>query len=72
MRFSVFASSAVAAIVGFGSTLALIVAAANVLGATQGCALAACIGRRRGRRALGIGGLAVSGLLTAFASVARD
>ena len=35
MRFSVFASSAVAAIVGFGSTLALIVAAANVLGATQ-------------------------------------
>ncbi len=30
-----FASSAVAAIVGFGSTLALIVAAANVLGATQ-------------------------------------
>lgn len=35
MRFSVFASSAVAAIVGFGSTLALIIAAANALGATQ-------------------------------------
>lgn len=35
MRLSVFASSAVAAIVGFGSTLALIVAAASVLGATQ-------------------------------------
>ncbi|WP_273726189.1 benzoate/H(+) symporter BenE family transporter [Brucella gallinifaecis] len=35
MRFSVFASSAVAAIVGFGSTLTLIVAAASVLGATQ-------------------------------------
>ncbi len=35
MRFSVFASSAVAAIVGFGGTLALIIAAAQVLGATQ-------------------------------------
>lgn len=35
MRFSVFASSAVASIVGFGSTLALIIAAANALGATQ-------------------------------------
>jgi benzoate membrane transport protein len=35
MRFSVIASSAVAAIVGFGGTLALIIAAAQVLGATQ-------------------------------------
>ncbi|MBN9045181.1 MAG: benzoate/H(+) symporter BenE family transporter [Rhizobiales bacterium] len=35
MRFSVFSSSAVAAIVGFGGTLALIIAAANALGATQ-------------------------------------
>ncbi len=35
MRFSVFASAAVAAIVGFGGTLALIIAAAKVLGATQ-------------------------------------
>ena len=35
MRFSVFASSAVAAIVGFGGTLALIIAAAQALGATQ-------------------------------------
>lgn len=35
MRFSVFASAAVAAIVGFGGTLALIIAAAQVLGATQ-------------------------------------
>lgn len=35
MRFSVFASSSVAAIVGFGGTLALIIAAAQALGATQ-------------------------------------
>ncbi|MEN5299761.1 benzoate/H(+) symporter BenE family transporter [Brucella sp. TWI559] len=35
MRFSIFASSTVAAIVGFGGTLALIIAAAKVLGATQ-------------------------------------
>ncbi|WP_343313112.1 benzoate/H(+) symporter BenE family transporter [Brucella sp. BE17] len=35
MRFSVFASSTVAAIVGFGGTLALIIAAAQALGATQ-------------------------------------
>ncbi|MFC4624497.1 benzoate/H(+) symporter BenE family transporter [Daeguia caeni] len=35
MRFSVIASAAVAAIVGFGGTLALIIAAAQVLGATQ-------------------------------------
>lgn len=35
MRFSVLASASVAAIVGFGGTLALIIAAANVLGATQ-------------------------------------
>ncbi|MGU3574174.1 benzoate/H(+) symporter BenE family transporter [Brucellaceae bacterium C25G] len=35
MRFSVLASSSVAAIVGFGGTLALIIAAATTLGATQ-------------------------------------
>lgn len=35
MRFSVLASSTVAAIVGFGGTLALIIAAAQALGATQ-------------------------------------
>lgn len=35
MRFSVLASSSVAAIVGFGGTLALIIAAATVLGASQ-------------------------------------
>lgn len=35
MRLSVFASSAVAAIVGFGGTLALIIAAATALSATQ-------------------------------------
>ncbi|MCF7644577.1 benzoate/H(+) symporter BenE family transporter [Bacillus subtilis] len=35
MRFSVVASAAVAAFVGFGGTLALIIAAATALGATQ-------------------------------------
>lgn len=35
MRFSVIASAVVAAIVGFGGTLALIIAAANALGASQ-------------------------------------
>lgn len=35
MRFSVIASAAVAAFVGFGGTLALIIAAATALGATQ-------------------------------------
>lgn len=35
MRFSVIASAAVAAIVGFGGTLALIIAAAGTLGASQ-------------------------------------
>lgn len=35
MRFSVIASSSVAAIVGFGGTLALIIAAATTLGASQ-------------------------------------
>ncbi|MGH9914223.1 MAG: benzoate/H(+) symporter BenE family transporter, partial [Pyrinomonadaceae bacterium] len=35
MRSSVIASAVVAAIVGFGGTLALIIAAANALGATQ-------------------------------------
>ena len=35
MRFSVVASAVVAAIVGFGGTLALIIAAAQALGATQ-------------------------------------
>ena len=35
MRFSVFASASVASIVGFGGTLALIIAAAQALGATQ-------------------------------------
>ncbi len=35
MRFSVIASAVVAAVVGFGGTLALVIAAANALGATQ-------------------------------------
>lgn len=35
MRFSVIASAVVAAVVGFGGTLALIIAAAQALGATQ-------------------------------------
>ncbi len=35
MRFSVIASAVVAAVVGFGGTLALIIAAAHALGATQ-------------------------------------
>jgi benzoate membrane transport protein len=35
MRFSVIASAVVAAVVGFGGTLALIIAAARALGATQ-------------------------------------
>jgi len=35
MRFSIFSSAFVAAIVGFGSTLALLIAAAQALGATQ-------------------------------------
>jgi benzoate membrane transport protein len=35
MRFSVIASAVVAAVVGFGGTLALIIAAAGALGATQ-------------------------------------
>ena len=35
MRISVIANALVAAFVGFGGTLALIVAAANALGATQ-------------------------------------
>ncbi|MGN6464071.1 MAG: benzoate/H(+) symporter BenE family transporter, partial [Rhizobiaceae bacterium] len=35
MRLSIPASAFVAAIVGFGGTLALIIAAANALGATQ-------------------------------------
>lgn len=36
MRFSVIASAVVAAVVGFGGTLALVIAAAQALGATQG------------------------------------
>jgi benzoate membrane transport protein len=35
MRFSVIASAVVAAVVGFGGTLALIIAAAQALGATR-------------------------------------